>query len=92
MIFAVFDVLLAVNMCINYSFFYIYYEYACRYVIIGLPYTDSDSATGLLNVAGMLLLVPLCASLRPTHSIRSSQLHNTSTQLQSTLLLRRQLM
>ena len=24
MIFAVFDVLLAVNMCINYSFFYIY--------------------------------------------------------------------
>ena len=25
MIFAVFDVLLAVNMCINYSFFYIYY-------------------------------------------------------------------
>jgi len=27
MIFAVFDVLLAVNMCINYSFFYIYRAY-----------------------------------------------------------------
>ena len=27
MIFAVFDVLLAVNMCINYSFFYIYIVY-----------------------------------------------------------------
>jgi len=27
MIFAVFDVLLAVNMCINYSFFYIYNKY-----------------------------------------------------------------
>ena len=31
MIFAVFDVLLAVNMCINYSLFYIYYYYYYYY-------------------------------------------------------------
>ena len=31
MIFAVFDVL-AVNMCINYSFFYIYIYYEHRYI------------------------------------------------------------
>ena len=34
MIFAVFDVLLAVNMCINYSFFYIYVSYIGDKIVV----------------------------------------------------------
>jgi len=34
MIFAVFDVLLTVNMCINYSFFYIYSNYQVTLTVI----------------------------------------------------------
>jgi len=46
MIFAAFDVLLAVNMCINYSFLYIYLQYQPLYQLLSLKRVITSPIAG----------------------------------------------